>query len=192
MFALAKPDPAWLTLYPAVEARRAAKGRPASKGRPAVEVRFSPITIAGVRAARRAVAASLQIDADDLEMAGDAMSRELIRRGILEWRGIGDDEGNTVPVTPETIEAFVADPRTFEPADRLYVMPFVRADMEGNVSSASPSGTGKAETQEANTAPQSADGAKTAAAAPTKRHGKKAAPTSSTNRRRSKATLPGT
>lgn len=160
MLKLAKSEPEWLELA-------AAAG-----DEPAVEVRFAPIGVKAVRAARRAAAKALGIDEDDVEEAGDAMSRELIRRGILEWRGIGDDagqviepthdvevkddDGEVIEVVPGTISAFLADPRTFEAADRLYVYPWVRRDQEKNVSSASPNGTGEAATPGADIASSAA------------------------------------
>lgn len=149
MLKLAKSAPEWLELAAATEEE------------PAVEVLFAPISVKAVRAARRAAAKALGIDENDVEEAGDALSRELIRRGILEWRGIGDEDGTVLKPTPDvevkdgdevtevqpgTISAFLADPRTFEAADRLYVYPWVRRDQEKNVSSASPVGTGEAAT----------------------------------------------
>ena len=107
---------------------------------PTVRVRFAPITIKGVRAARRAVAAALQVDPDDIEEAGDALSRELIRRGILEWEGVGDADGAPIAVSPDAIELFLADPVAFEQADRVYVRAWSDREREKNGWSGSPNG----------------------------------------------------
>lgn len=129
MLKLAKSEPAWLEI------------RPARGDDPAVRVEFAPIGIKAIRAARRAVAEALQIDPEDVEEAGDALSRELIRRGIRAWEGIGDAEGKVVAVTPENVELFLADPAAFEVADRVYVLPWVKRESEGNASAGSPNGT---------------------------------------------------
>ncbi|WP_174291005.1 hypothetical protein [Sphingomonas bacterium] len=169
MLRIASTEPEWLELFPAVGEE------------PAVEVRFAPITVPAVRAARRAVRVALDLDAEDMENAGDELSRELIRRGLLEWRGVGGLDGQPWDVTPEHVAAFVGDHRTFEAADRVYVIPWLKRDTEGNAWSASPSGTGEAETRAAGTASSAAeqestdgaDPAKTAPAAPTARTSRK-------------------
>ncbi|WP_010184779.1 hypothetical protein [Sphingomonas sp. PAMC 26605] len=152
MLKLGEVDPVWKELFPA------------NGDTPAVRVQFKPIGIKALRAARRAIAAALGVDPDDIENAGDELSRELIRAGLIAWEGIGDLDDNVIEVTPETIEMFIADPRTFEAADRVYVTPWVMQDLEKNGSSASPVGTGVAETPAKDTAGSSAPRAKKAAA----------------------------
>jgi hypothetical protein len=137
---------------------------PANGEVPAVRVQFRPIGIKAVRAARRAIGVALGVDPEDIETAGDEMSRELMRAGILEWEGIGDSEGNPIAVTPSTIEMFITDTRTFEAADRVYIDPWVAKDLEKNVSSVSPAGTGEAATRVKGTAKRSAPRPKRAAA----------------------------
>lgn len=166
MLRLARTEPAWLELFPA------------TGDEPAVEVQFAPVTMPAVRAARAAVRAAYREDAADNEGAGDALSRELIRRGLLAWRGIGDEDGVAIEVTPETIEAFIADPRTFEAADRVYVLPWCKRDAEGNVSSGSPNGIGEPVTPESGTA--------TSPAVPETAPDARPAPTGSKSRRRTK------
>lgn len=108
---------------------------------PGVRVRFDAIGIKAVRAARQALSAAFVVDPDDNEAAGDAMSAELIARGIVNWQGVGDSDGNPVAVTPATVRLFVADPDLFEAADIVYVWPWVLRDREKNVSAPSPDGT---------------------------------------------------
>ncbi|MHA3791453.1 hypothetical protein [Rhizorhabdus histidinilytica] len=120
---------------------------------PGVDILFAPITRPAWRAAKRAAAKALDGEgkavgaegtlADDeaIEIGGDAFSLELIRRGILEWRGVGDLDGNPIDVTPEAVDIFLSDPRRFDACDLRYVMPFALEQREGNGSAGSPSGT---------------------------------------------------
>lgn len=178
MLRLASTEPEWLTIA-------AAAG-----DQPAVEVRFAPITMSAVRAARQAVRRALDLDSDDMITAGDALSRELIRRGILEWHGIGGLDGAPLDPTPDHVEAFLNDHRTFEAADEVYVLPWMERDREGNGWSASPSGIGEAETREADIAssaatPSGTDDAVPATTGPT-------APIAGTSRKPKKGSASGT
>lgn len=134
---------------------------------PAVRVRFAPIGIKAVRAARRAVAKALAIDVDDIEEAGDELSRELLRRGILEWEGVGDADGKPVAVSPDTIALFMADPTCFEAADRVYVRPWSDRELEKNGFAGSRNGTSA--TPANDIASGSADTSPTADASPTRK-----------------------
>ena len=138
---------------------------------PGVRVQFAPIGIKAVRAARTAAMAALQANRDDVEEAGDIFTREMLRRGILAWEGVGNAEGEPVPVSPEAIALFLSNPRAYEAADRAYVTPWVQADMEGNASAGSPNGTGAGATPATNIAGSVAAPTKPAAAvsAPTSR-----------------------
>lgn len=173
-------------------------GAPAEAGwhdlLPGIRVNFAAITIKGVRAARRAVADALKVDPDDIEEAGDALSRELIRRGIREWEGVlntSDDE--TAPITPETIEMFIADPVAYEAADRVYVRPWADREREKNGWSGSPSGISA--TPARATASGSATTAETADASPTPTvtppKPAQDAPTSSSRKRRTRPRTSG-
>jgi hypothetical protein len=181
------PEPVWHTY------------RPAHGDEPEVRVLFAPITPAAVRSARRAVATALAIDPDDVETAGDELSRELLQRGIIAWEGVGghddkpvtpvrdrvvkDDAGKVVDVIPGTISLFLSDTDRFEWADRVYVLPWAMRDQEKNASSASPSGTGKAGTRESNTA--------TSPAKPRRARAAKPAPTRKTSRKATKGRQSG-
>lgn len=196
MLTLAPTEPTWIVLFPA------------AGDRPEVAALFAPIGIKPVRAARRAAGIALQVDHDDVEEAGDELSRELIRRGLLKWRGIGGPDGKPIepdqllpimgedgepklgedgePVMQAGIDLFLADPRAYEAADRLYVIPWLERDREGNVSSASPGGTGQVETPAADIASKPATGAPTGDADATAATPKPAR-TSRTRRGRKKA-----
>lgn len=145
------------------ETLRAAQGED-----PAVEVQFGPITRGmKLRAYRRALGL---IDSDDVESLdqvalgdiGDAFSYELLRLGIRAWRGVGDENGEPVAITPPmrdrfrtaededrpmgTIDAFLSIEELFDAADRIYVIPVVERDRSKNALSASPNGIGEAAT----------------------------------------------
>ena len=127
---------------------------------PGVRVRFDPIGRKAVRAARAACAVSLAADGDYQE-ASDALSREIIRFGIVEWEGVGDVDGEVVAVTPEAVDLFLADPELCEQAEIAYVQPWLLRDMEKNASAGSPNGTSEEAMPALGTATTSASGAKT-------------------------------
>lgn len=149
---------------------------------PGVRVEFEPITIKGVRAARKAAAAALGVDPDDIEEAGDQLTRELLRRGIRAWDGVGDDGGEPLPVTAETVTMALDDPTFFQAADQAYVLPYVMRGAEKNASSDSPNGTGGAGMPANGTAISPAVTPKGAVAPQTRKPAKKAAPTPKTSR----------
>ena len=141
---------------------------------PGVRVLFAPIGIKAVREGREAVRETLGEEDEDLQRAGDALTRTLLRRSILEWEGIGGPDGELLPVTPATIEMFLDDPRAFEAADFAYVRPWILRDMEGNASAGSPNGTGAVATP--------ADDIARSPARPRKKGGARSARTGSTKR----------
>lgn len=135
------------------------------------EVLFTPINRPMLMRARRAArAVSAGDDAettlspiDMLEEMGDAMSRALIMEGATDWRGVclmadeGDESpGEDMAFSADNLALALADPVTFEAFDTAYVVPFVMREREraepGNVSAASPSGTGEAATPDSDTA----------------------------------------
>ncbi len=139
-------------------------------------VRFAPITIKAVRAARRAVAAILKVDVDDLEEAGDELSRELLRRGIVEMEGFGDAEGNPIAADDAGITTFLSDPSAFEWADYVYVKPWADREREKNASAGSSHGTSVAAMPESNTASSAAPAGGDVKSAPTSRTSRKRKP----------------
>jgi hypothetical protein len=146
-----EPWPRWITLFDAAD------------GRPAVRVLFARPSRSLKRRAQRAAAELLgeivegeERDPFDLADAGDAFSEDMLRRAILDWEGIGDAKGKVLPVTPESIELFIADQALLDRADELYVLPELRRDAEKNASSALSAGTGRAATPESATASSAA------------------------------------
>lgn len=64
---------------------------------------------------------------------------------ILEWEGVGDEDGNDLPVTPEGVEALLSLPPIWSRWQTLAMVPVFTLDAEKNGFAASPSGnTGEA------------------------------------------------
>lgn len=125
---------------------------------PGVRAQFAKITRSMKRRAKRAAAGLIgevgegaTRDLLDLADAGEAFSEALIRAGLLDWEGIGYSLEQPMPVTPETIEMFLADERLFDAVDREYVLPEVLWEAEKNGLSVSPSGIGEAATPASDT-----------------------------------------
>lgn len=175
---------------------------------PGVRVQFAPIGIKAVRAAR--VACGLALKDGDVVEASDALSREMLRRGIVAWEGVGDSDGDPIgptdlvpvldadgnPVLDEdnkpkmqaAVELFIADPSAFEAAEQVYVHPWLTRDREKNVSVASSNGTSGEATPEQGTAAPSATPKPKADANPTRKPAREGfAPTLNTSRKRKRA-----
>lgn len=197
MYALSKkPEPEWKTLIPE------------NGDVPAVRVLFAPVGTRALRLARRAVAEVLRSGVSDAnEAAGDAFTEAMLRAGMLEWDGIGDDdknplqptpdveirddEGEIVRIEPGTVSAFLAEPRLVEAADREYVLPWARRDAEKNGYAPSLSGTSAGATPAPDTASSPAKPAKTGGAV-TKKPTRQRARTKSTSRKPTTAKKSGT
>ncbi len=158
---------------------------------PGVRVKFSIIGRQAVREARTACGIALKSTDGDFQVASDALSRELIRGGIVEWEGIGDRDGNPAAVTPETIDLFIADTDLCEAAEQVYVTPWLMRDREKNVSGVSSNGTSQEETPGSDTATSVAPQAKPEnGAAPTSKRARKPAPTGNMSHAPKKANSP--
>lgn len=184
--------PRWFTVQEATEAL------------PAVDVCFTPIGRVALRAARRAAAKAIgedlpegddaELSAELVERAGDVLSESLLMSGIIDWRGVGNRQGEPVSVTPERLRVFLlADPIRFERLDEEYVRPFVLKELEKNVSSPLPNGISAGETQAPDIANRSARRTASAGAKRTrKKAAKKAAPTAKMSRKQTEARPSGT
>lgn len=133
-----------------------------------VRVKFAVIGRKAVRVARAACRSVIASD-DDMIGASDALTRELVRFGIVEWEGIGDAEGEIAPVNADTIEMFLADIDLVEAAEAVYVRPWLTRDAEKNGSAGSSDGTSVAGTPASDTAITSVNGAKMDDASPSRK-----------------------
>lgn len=129
-----KPASVWLTLFAATEAT------------PEVRIHYEPVSGS---AARAAIAAMAEISESDVPFAADrgtdVLAREIIRRSIIGWEGIGvrDDEGNVVPVSfsAEALEMFMSDPMLVARLVNDIVYPWLISEQEKNALSPSRIGT---------------------------------------------------
>lgn len=110
---------------------------------PGVRLRVWPITVASMLVAREAVSKVYRGDdqTDVAARASIALVHELARRGIAEWEGVGNAEGEPAPVTVENIDALLDHWPAYDALDALYVAPALRRAEEKNESSNSPDGT---------------------------------------------------
>ena len=100
-----------------------------------------PVSTAIMVAARNdAAVEALPPDASREEQAL-AMAKAVARRVVTAWEGVGDAEGNPVPVTPEGIDALLDIWPVFEAFQARCLAPHLMLEQEKNASAPSPTGT---------------------------------------------------
>ena len=106
-----------------------------------VRLRVGPLTTSLMAAARSdPTVTSLPEDASN-ETIAVTMAKALARLVVLEWDGVGDAEGEPVPVTPEGIDALLDILPIFEAFQLRYVSKGLLLEAEKNGSAPSPNGT---------------------------------------------------
>jgi len=85
-----------------------------------------------------------------------AMAQAVARMVITEWSGVGDAEGNPLPVTPEGIDALLNIWPVFEAFQEKALGPHLVLDAEKNGSAPSPNGSSAGATDIAQPAPDAA------------------------------------
>jgi len=106
-----------------------------------VQVKLRPLTTALMVAARGDPAVqALGEDAGDEESAL-AFAKALARVAILDWEGVGDADGNPIPVSPEAIDALLDLWPLFEAFQTGYVARGLLLEQEKNASSPLPVGS---------------------------------------------------
>ena len=65
----------------------------------------------------------------------------IARLAISDWDGVGDEDGNPVDPTPETVEKLMAIPQFYDAFFAKYLVPALVLDAEKNGSTPSPDGT---------------------------------------------------
>ena len=113
---------------------------------PGLRVHLRPLTTALMVAARADPALDLAAMAgDDMPTATEAlaltMAKALARQAILDWEGVGDAEGQPVPVSPAAIDAALDIWPVFEAFQTIYVSKGLLLDAEKNVSPPLPIGS---------------------------------------------------
>ena len=105
-----------------------------------VRVFLAPLTTAMMVAARSDPAlGALPADATDEESAL-VFAKALARNTVTEWEGVGDADGNVIPVSPEGINALLDVWPLFETFQTDYIAKGLVLDQEKNVSAPLPSG----------------------------------------------------
>ena len=107
---------------------------------PGLRLLVGPLTTALMVSARADMAIEILPETATTEELALAMAKAVARRAILEWEGVGDEDGNAVAVTPEGIDALVEIWPIFEAFQTGYVAKGLILDAEKNVSAPSPSG----------------------------------------------------
>ena len=106
-----------------------------------VRVRVAPLTTSLMAAARSDAAVAALPEGASNETIAVTMAKALARLVVLEWEGVGDVEGNPVPVTPEGIDALLDILPIFEAFQLRYVSKGLLLESEKNGSAPSPNGT---------------------------------------------------
>jgi len=105
-----------------------------------VRVLLTPLTTAMMVAACNDPAITvLPEDATDEESAL-AFAKALARNCVTDWDGVGDADGNVIPVSPDALDALLDVWPLFETFQTEYVSNGLLLDAEKNVSSPLPNG----------------------------------------------------
>ena len=126
---------------------------------PGLRLLVGPLTTALMVSARADMAIESLPDTATTEELALAMAKAVARRAILEWEGVGNADGDPVPVSPEGIDALLEIWPVFEAFQTQYVAKGLILDAEKNVSAPSPSGPSAGATA---IAPRASGAAKTA------------------------------
>ena len=106
-----------------------------------VRLKLLPLTTALMVATRADPAVQdLDPEASNDERAA-IFAGALARRAIVDWEGVGDPEGNVLPVSPDGIDALLSLWPIFEAFNLHYVSRGMLLDAEKNASTPSPIGT---------------------------------------------------
>ena len=115
-------EPRWLTLAPGLA------------------LRLAPLTTALMVAARADLAVEALPETAMPEALALAMAKALARRAVLDWEGVGDAQGNPLPLSPAGIDALLDVWPVFEAFQTGYVAKGLILDAEKNASAPSPNG----------------------------------------------------
>ena len=107
---------------------------------PGLRLLVGPLTTALMVSARADPAIEALPETATPEDLALAMAKAIARRAVLDWEGVGDDQGQPLPVTPEGIDALLEIWPIFEAFQTQYVAKGLILDAEKNVSAPLPSG----------------------------------------------------
>ncbi|MGN7871162.1 hypothetical protein [Paracoccus sp. 22332] len=115
-----------------------------------------PVTTTIMAAARADAALDDLDDNSPREMLAVTMAQAVARRIVVDWTGVGDGDGNPLPVTPEGIDALLNIWPVFEAFQEKVLGPYLVLDAEKNGSAPSPNGISAGATDIAQPAPDTA------------------------------------
>lgn len=99
---------------------------------PGLRLKVTPVTTA-VMASARADASLDGLDPEaSKEVLAVAMAQAVARRVVTEWEGVGGEDGEPLPVTPEGIDALLDIWPVFEVFQREVLGPHLVLDAEKN------------------------------------------------------------
>jgi len=108
---------------------------------PDLRVQLTPLTTALMVAARNDDAVTELPDETSDEERALVFAKAIARIAILDWEGVGDVDGHTIPVSPEGINALLDIYPIFETFQLRYVSKGLLMDAEKNVSAPLPNGS---------------------------------------------------
>ncbi|MDP3859975.1 MAG: hypothetical protein Q8Q63_00135 [Phaeovulum sp.] len=108
---------------------------------PGLRLKLAPMSTALMMAARADPAVQALPEDASNDARGMVFARALARRALLDWVGVGDTEGEPLPVTPEGIDALLDIFPIFDAFQTEFVGKGLMLDAEGNASSPSPTGS---------------------------------------------------
>ena len=121
-----------------------------------VRLQLLPLTTALMVATRSDPAVQeLEADASNDSRAA-VFAAALARRAVMDWEGVGDEDGNVLSLTPEGIDALLSLWPIFEAFNLHYVSRGMLLDAEKNGSAPLPTGTSAGATATARPAKRSA------------------------------------
>lgn len=108
---------------------------------PGLQLHLAPLSTALMVAARADPLIEDMPETASTEELALAMAKAVARRAVLDWEGVGDADGNVVPVSPEGIDALLEIWPIFEAFQTEYISKGLLLDAEKNVSAPLPNGS---------------------------------------------------
>ena len=107
---------------------------------PGLRLKLAPLTTALMVSARADPAVEAMSGAASNEDLALAVAKAVARRAVLDWKGVGDEAGKALPISPEGIDALLEIWPIFEAFQTQYVAKGLILDGEKNVSAPLPNG----------------------------------------------------
>ena len=107
---------------------------------PGLRLKVAPLTTALMVAARADPALAALPETATTEEMALAMAKAVARLALLDWEGVGDEQGEPLPLSPAGVDALLEVWPVFEAFQSQYVARGLMLDAEKNVSAPSPTG----------------------------------------------------